>query len=318
MNEELQLAVSYYNIYANNHHQTSSHPQQQTKTKETKEDAPWQDDAWTEQDAADAESLLAEGVSRCRIRTTSNNDDEGRIWDDFYNVHRTNFFKDRHYLANAFPNEFAGESTIDNNVLVEIGCGVGNAMLPLLPDSGSGSGSDSDSTWTVIGVDLSQVAIDLLKQDPRYLAAAANGRAQAYAGDITRQLPDACIGVASVTTLLFCLSAIDPVYHMTAARNAAASLRPGGVLILRDYGRYDQAQLKLGAQRNKLLKEHFYRKHDQTKVYYFDVEDMERLCQATGLIPLENGYFCRKCTNRSTQSTRRRVWIQARFQKPIE
>jgi hypothetical protein len=57
--------------------------------------------------------------------------------------------------------------------------------------------------------------------------------------------------VAHRTTLLFCLSAIAPPLDMQqACCNVASTLRPGGVLVVRDYGRYDQAQLKL-ARSNK-------------------------------------------------------------------
>ena len=99
-------------------------------------------------------------------------------WNTFYDQNKTNFFKDRHYLHKAFPNEFGwlyNNDTVsshedatainendgedddgdDGNVnshdnmsnasspppsvgndgiirIVEIGCGVGNAILPLL------------------------------------------------------------------------------------------------------------------------------------------------------------------------------------------
>mmetsp|Transcript_18799 Transcript_18799/g.42897 ORF Transcript_18799/g.42897 Transcript_18799/m.42897 type:complete len:460 (-) Transcript_18799:75-1454(-) len=150
-------------------------------------------------------------------------------WDNFYRRNGTNFFKDRHYLIKAFPqigkalegsvaaadygddesfivdkpsgrNEEKGELY----TLLEIGCGVGNALLPLLDadepmeevgkksDTHCASfgkdrvvgGSTSDQfprkenrrkkkRLRVIGYDLSPVAISLLRSDPRYIASAA-------------------------------------------------------------------------------------------------------------------------------------------------
>ena len=47
-----------------------------------------------------------------------------------------------------------------------------------------------------------------------------------------------------VVSLVFVLSAIDPVKFATALSNVAAVLRPGGLLIFRDYGIYDMAMFR--------------------------------------------------------------------------
>jgi methyltransferase-like protein 6 len=101
-----------------------------------------------------------------------------------------------------------------------------------------------------------------------------------------------------------------------AARNVASSLRPGGVLVFRDYGRYDEAQMKLGVSRNKQLKDNFYRKHDGTKCYYFTLEELEDLFKQAGLEVLDLKYLRRVVRNNATGETRRRVWASGRFIKP--
>ena len=190
-------------------------------------------------------------------------------------------------------------------------------MLPFLEAKREVAGRK----WRVYGIDLSAVAIDLLRQDARFVAAAQEGRAFAEACDVSQKgdsIPLLFRGVATVTSVLFCLSAIDPSRHATAVENAVGTLQLGGVLVFRDYGRYDQAQFKLASQRKKQLGDHFYRKHDGTKCYYFSLEDLERLfVSEAGLEVLELRYIRRIYKNRSTGTTRRRVWVQARFRKPL-
>lgn len=263
----------------------------------------WQEDEWSEQETLEAEHILREAEERCAIVGPSSAIIRCPLvkdWDSFYQHNTTNFFNDRHWLTREFPDEFCSPETC-----VEIGCGVGNNMFPLL-----------ETGWTVWGLDFSSVAIKLLKQDERFQSSKNLGKAHAQVLDISQQITDPLpwLGTAHVATLLFCLSALDPNQMSVAARNAAAMLRPGGILLFRDYGRYDEAQLKLGTSRSKKLGEHWYRKHDGTRVYYFSVEDLERLfVDGGGLEAIECKYIRRAYHNRATRERRRRVWVQGRF-----
>lgn len=303
-NPEVSLAASYYRLYREN----SQQPKKQTE----KEEEFWEEDEWTAEEEEKVQAKLDSNKLRCRVvnkntAETSNHRENAQAWDRFYTSHQTNFFKDRHYLATTFPNEFGSSQENENPCLVELGCGVGNAMLPLL--------EDKTNNWTVYGVDHSQVAIDLLQKDPRFVAS-EGCRAHAATGDLNVASDDfPFAGKATVASLLFCLSAVDNL--SVAAHHAARALRPGGVLVFRDYGRYDQAQLSLGAQRNKLLADNYYRKHDGTKCYYFSLEDLQELfVEQEGLEALELRFLKRIYRNRSTGEVRRRVWVQARFRKP--
>ena len=368
MNEPSDLAVSYFQYYSSKKFEQNKVeiPKTSDKNRENgvtsvaqavkrEECLVWQaDDEWTEEEISQAEALLEANLERCRCRGAMNCTTQKNLvnttietaaaapWDRFYRSHGTHFFKDRHYLATEFPNEFdpryrtahhSSCSSPSTSCLVEVGCGVGNALLPLLEETNGNpceSNGGTNVKWKVIGLDLSAVAIDLLRKEPRFQAAAlevdghddnTGPRAQAYCCDIVQDpLPPNCFGAATVTTLFFCLSAIHPQYHERAALQVAQTLAPGGVLVIRDYGRYDAAQLKLGVQRGKQIAPNFYQKHDGTNCYYFDLDDLERLFGrqgASGLETLELKYHRRKCVNRLTQSVRRRVWVQARFQKPF-
>ena len=170
--------------------------------------------------------------------------DAGRSWDRFYGRHATNFFKDRHYLREAFPElAVAGARS-----LLDCGCGVGNALLPLL---------ESSPELRVFACDISSTAITLLKADATFAALAAAGRCDAFVRDATADElpPPVQAQPADCALMLFVLSAIAPDKMLAAVRFAAAGLRPGGTFLFRDYGRYDHAQIRFG--KGAKLRDHF-------------------------------------------------------------
>ncbi len=76
------------------------------------------------------------GIKRLEI-------DVRRNWDIFYKQNTTNFYKDRHYLAREFTELSTKLQAIKENaqtdeiiVLLDLGCGVGNAFWPLVETFG--------------------------------------------------------------------------------------------------------------------------------------------------------------------------------------
>lgn len=326
---ELSSATLYYHFFLNQQQNDVVISPDGTQKQEGES---WIEDTWTELDEQNAAALLASHLEMSTISSLESQnymERDSNEWDKFYQDNGTRFFKDRHYFHKDFPNEFGpsqqltvlpnnnnnNEQQLPTKTLVEIGCGVGNACLPLL--------EDEKSPWkTIHAMDISKEAIALLRQEERFVACNAsvdnNGRSiHGHVCDISSEsFPGPCVGVADVTTLIFCLSALDPDDMPRAAKHVASSLKPGGVLVFRDYGRYDEAQLKLGTSRNKRIKENFYRKHDGTKCYYFSLEDVDRLFREEGLETLELKYLRRAYSNKASGERRRRVWVQARFIKP--
>jgi len=72
----------------------------------------------------------------------------GRMWDIFYRNNANRFFKDRHYLDEEFSALAVAET--QPTTIVEIGCGVGNALLPLLARL---------PFLTAVGFDISKAAV---------------------------------------------------------------------------------------------------------------------------------------------------------------
>ncbi|PIN22302.1 tRNA(Thr) (cytosine(32)-N(3))-methyltransferase [Handroanthus impetiginosus] len=59
-----------------------------------------------------------------------------KYWDKFYKRHHNKFFKDRHYLEKDWGKYFSDTdgcaSSTNGKVLLEIGCGAGNTVFPLI------------------------------------------------------------------------------------------------------------------------------------------------------------------------------------------
>ena len=132
-------------------------------------------------------------------------------------------------------------------------------------------------------------------------------------------------------TLLFVMSALDPVNGSmeSAVKSLLRYLKPGGMVFFRDYGRYDLAQLRL--KPGKCLSDNFYARGDGTFCYFFTEEDILELFVKKGGFELIspgtdiNGEAKepsikvdrRLQVNRGKKLKMYRVWMQAKFRKPL-
>ena len=108
---------------------------------------------------------------------------------------------------------------------------------------------------------------------------------------------------------------------------AAQVLRPGASVIVRDYGLYDHAMVRFGAEAK--LDERCYVRQDGTMAYYFDLggrrshdeftilaETLRTLFESCGYVTDTAVYVNKTTTNRKEATSVRRTFVQGRFIRP--
>ncbi|XP_076763034.1 tRNA N(3)-cytidine methyltransferase METTL6 [Xylocopa sonorina] len=228
--------------------------------------------------------------------------DAKKHWDLFYKRNDTRFFKDRHWTTREF-NELLGLGTKeDGNVLLEVGCGVGNFVYPLV--------EDGLRFKKIFACDLSPRAVELMKNhalhDPQ--------RMKIFQTDI---VSDNCfLNVdcpVNIATLIFVLSAIHPEKFKKVVLNLYNVLDNGGVVLFRDYGLYDMAQLRF--KPGHKISENFYMRQDGTRTYYFSVEEISNLFESVGFKTLMCNYVQRRTVNLKENIDVPRIFVQGKFEK---
>lgn len=264
---------------------------------------------WSEeqQQEADAKVAANSAVVLLPEQVQKYEDEAGNFWDRFYETHQREFFKDRHWLFTEFSELLADKSEAADFKIFEIGCGVGNTIFPILQ-------MNLKANLLVHGCDFSPVAINLLKQHESY----DESRCHAFVLDATSTDWDLPFDKNSidVVILIFTLSAIDPTKSRHVIESAYELLKPGGLLLFRDYGRHDMAQLRF--KTGHCLGDNFYVRGDGTRAYFFGEEELHHLFTSCGFHKKELFVDRRLQVNRGKQIRMYRIWIQAKYEKPQE
>lgn len=234
-------------------------------------------------------------------------------WDLFYKRNETRFFKDRHWTTREFT-ELISDGAVDGQniesanqrkCVLEVGCGVGNFVFPLIKEN-------FNSEYFIYACDFSPRAINLVRDNPLYDELAI----KAFVCDITTDtifdtIEENCI---DITSLIFVLSAIHPDKFEAVFRTIFRLLKPNGILLFRDYGLNDTAQIRFKPG-NKIA-DNFYMRQDGTRSYYFTVEQINEITTSIGYEVIANEYIHRKTVNLKENIDKDRIFVQGKFRKP--
>ncbi|CAM8970520.1 unnamed protein product [Rhodiola kirilowii] len=221
-----------------------------------------------------------------------------KYWDIFYKRHQDKFFKDRHYLDKEWGVHFSGKG---RKVVLEVGCGAGNTIFPLV------------ATYPeifVYGCDFSSRAVELVKTHKEFM----ESRVNAFVCDLTVDDLSAHISLSSVdiVTMIFVLSAVSPEKMSLVLQNIRKVLKPNGLVLFRDYALGDLAQERFSCK-DQRISENFYVRGDGTRAFYFSDDFLMCLFKENGFKVEEYGVCCKQVENRSREIVMNRRWVQAAF-----
>ncbi|NXC42971.1 METL2 protein, partial [Penelope pileata] len=189
----------------------------------------------------------------------------------------------------------------------EVGCGAGNSVFPILKVLCNTPGT------FLYCCDFASGAVELVKSHSSYNSAWCSAFVHDVCDDaLPYPFPD---GILDVILLVFVLSTIHPDRMQQVVNRLAKLLKPGGMLLFRDYGRYDTAQLRF--KKGHCLSENFYVRGDGTRVYFFTKEEVRNMFNLAGLTEVQNLVDRRLQVNRKKKVKMQRVWVQSKFQKPF-
>lgn len=209
--------------------------------------------------------------------------------------------------------------------------------------------------------DFSKKAVEVIKSNPAYGSEENIGTIAASVWDVAAtpnadtgklSLPeDIEPGSVDVVIMIFIFSALAPTQWEQALCNIWHALKPGGVVLFRDYGNGDLAQVRF--KKGRWMEENFYVRGDGTRVYFFEEEELKKLWSgerktkqndeetqakkaeeeeitngvaSLSISPpdapkfevLNLGVDRRMLVNRQRRLKMYRCWLQAKFRKPFE
>jgi methyltransferase-like protein 6 len=232
-------------------------------------------------------------------------------WEEFhYNHSAGRFFKEKRYLTIAFPRlleEDPSQSGVAHKI-GEIGCGCGSALIPVLRENKSARAKACDVSETAIKVFdsmCSKAGIDRQRLDLFVHAAgsAVNDTSQFNPNELDTMM------------IIFTLSAFHPKEMAAVLKEAWTALKPGGMILFRDYGMYDMAHLRFTGEQLVDPDALVYQRADGTLSHFFSTENAQHIFQQAGFSCIDCRYVTTYVTNKKKNTKMRRVYIHGVFQK---
>lgn len=180
---------------------------------------------------------------------------------------------------------------------------MGNLIFPLVSDG---------HKFFIYACDFSERAIELVKENALYDEA----KMKAFTCDITSDtiIDEIKPQSLDIITMIFVLSAIHPEKFQQVAETMYKLLKPGGVLLFRDYGQHDMAQLRFKPG-NKIA-DNFYVRQDGTRSYFFSLNEIKAMMETAGFETLQNNFIERRTINKKENINVQRWFLQGKYRKP--
>ncbi|XP_066497339.1 mRNA N(3)-methylcytidine methyltransferase METTL8 [Hoplias malabaricus] len=311
----------------------------------------WDHVQWSPEDLKKARQMVEENsIEQITAEEQVTYDRDANVyWNGFYEMHKNKFFKNRQWLFSEFPelmppdyeakcssgwqeswltdlgsqgghhsvshSPVFGVEQQHNTVsfpgqhasfrILEVGCGAGNSVFPII-------NTIRESNAFLYCFDFSPRAIQLVKEHPDYDPAVCYAFVQDICDDASLfPFPQESLDVILV---VFVMSSIHPERMQGVLNRLAGYLKHGGIILFRDYGRFDLSQLRF--KKGQCLSENFYKRQDGTCVYFFTKDEINLLFTNAGLEEIQNLEDRRLQVNRGKKVVMRRVWMQSKYRKP--
>lgn len=240
-------------------------------------------------------------------------------WDLFYKRNGDRFFKNRYWTRNEFNELYEVPSENSVRYLLEVGCVCGDFVLPFLEENQPPNSCDNRLKPVGLFIyccDISDQAINILKQNAIYEKNHPN-RIKAFVADLTDDKLDLMKELdgkqMDLVSSIFVLSAVDPRNTREFVKNIFEALKPGGLVLFRDYAIYDKAMLRFNE--NSKICDQFYVRQDGTRAYFFSREQLGDLFESCGFKIESIEYIRRETTNNASKETFSRIFLQAKFRR---
>ena len=109
------------------------------------------------------------------------------------------------------------------------------------------------------------------------------------------------------------MSAISTDKHLFVLKSINDVLKPGGLVLFRDYAIYDEAELRFNG--NRRVTEHMFARQDGTLAFFFEKHGLIKCFQESGFEVVDCVYVKKEMSNVKKHLNAERLFLQGRFRK---
>ncbi|XP_054080433.1 tRNA N(3)-methylcytidine methyltransferase METTL2A isoform X2 [Rissa tridactyla] len=271
----------------------------------------WDNVEWSEEQEASARSKVQENSSQLLPQDKQEEYEVNakRYWDDFYKIHENGFFKDRHWLFTEFPELAPNRNPSQNGDSA-------HEFSNKEESNNEGLGSCENGHCSL--ETRAEDQLNVIKSTPQICMEELAARKYSELNQSDGDYPGSSASYRILEVGCGAGNTVFPILQTNKMQcivnRLSRLLKPGGMILLRDYGRYDLAQLRF--KKGQCLSDNFYVRGDGTRVYFFTQDELNDLFTTAGLEKIQNLVDRRLQVNRGKQMTMYRVWIQCKYRKP--